>query len=125
MGELIAQTGNYLKPSLLPFLGVCRLTVSLFVPPFYSWRDSITKATLTKRKLGVLVGLLTVGPSVSLTLACSWDSSSSWVALPNLVMKAFASACISLCCVERLSLGGLLYSEEETEGERIWRRGEV
>lgn len=58
------------------------------------------------------MGLVTVGIGVSLTLACSWDSSFYWVALANLHIRSFVlSYCILFCCVWLLSLGGLFFSE--------------
>ena len=55
---------------------------------------------------------------------------SSWVASPSLDMRAWASSyCILLCCVQLISLGGLLFSEGKyrntgSGGEgRLWRGG--
>lgn len=49
--------------------------------------------------------------------------SSYWVTLFNLNMRAFALCyCILFSPVWLSSLGGLFFSEEETDGELIWER---
>ena len=72
---------------------------------------------------GFPVGLLIVGVGVSLTLACFWDFSPCWVALSGLDMRAFAlSFCILFFPLRWLYLGGLPFTEEETEG-KSWGKG--
>lgn len=72
--------------------------------------------------------VLCVGVDVSLTLDCSWES------FPPTGVPCSASIRGLLCCLIAScfvlssylpSLGDLLFSEEETEGELHWDKEEV
>lgn len=90
----------------------------------WGWSFKQKKHMGKKQDQDILQVRSEVVAGIFLTLACSRDTSSCWVALSNLISEFLLYYCILFCSIWLSNPGGLFFLKRK-QGEWIWGKEEV